>query len=283
MRVTDGAGNTWTRPEPLLANVPRPFWWQRSRQVSGVLFAMALAGLAVTFFYRQRERRRDQERLYDLTQRLMTSQEDERRRISRDLHDGLGGLLTGVSLEIQTAERLDDPEKRNAALRRALHSSREALDHVRQISSVLRPMLLDDVGLREAVSSSLIDFQQRTSIPVVASIDLDGAILSESVRGHLYRILQELLTNVTRHANARHVAVSLTGDAERVELTVRDDGCGFEPNGVSTGRHMGLGIMAERARQLGARLQIESAPGSGTSVQIQILLSGTEADVATQR
>ena len=208
----------------------------------------------------------------------MTSQEDERRRISRDLHDDLGGLLTGVSLEIQTARRLDDPERRSAAMRRALQSSREALDHVRQISSLLRPTLLDDVGLREAVSSSLTEFQQRTSTPVEASIDIDGAALSESVRGHLYRILQELLTNVTRHADARHVTVSLVGDDRRVDLSVSDDGLGFDANRVPTDRHMGLGIMAERARQLHGRFEIESAPGRGTIVRISIPLSRTEPD-----
>src|SRR5260370_2721380 len=141
-------------------------------------------------------------RLRALSTQLISAQEDERRSLSRDLNDALGLLVTAVSLDLQRLGQTADPEKRVELLGLALHGTDCLLDRIHEISARIRPTLLDDLGLKDAVQSFLSDFEQRTGIVTRAALSFDQAQPTAVVSENIYRILQETLTNVAKHARA---------------------------------------------------------------------------------
>ena len=237
-------------------------------QVSGVFLLMALAVVGGSAWLRSRERRVERQRLKDLTLRLITSQEDERRRLSRDLHDDLGQLLTAATLELQLAQRAGDEDGRRRAHDRALATVRQALERARKFSAVLRPRMLDELGLAQALSAALSEFHERTGLQVVEDLDLGPERVPEPLAGHAYRIVQEALTNALRHARATRVRLSARVQNGQLELEFEDDGVGFDFQGQRPRGGQGLDIMAERATQVGGRLTIESRPGKGTRIRL---------------
>ena len=203
--------------------------------------------------------------------------EEEARRIARGLHDEAGQLLVSVYLALDEVAR-GDPE-----LRTQLQGVRTLLDevekHLRRLSHELRPLILDGLGLLPALEFLAEGVSGRTGI----AIDVHGpedVRLPPAVETALYRIVQEALTNATRHARPRHVRVDVAHEAARVTCSVRDDGAGFDPGAVAN-RRSGVGLvnMRERVCALGGCLDISSAPGWGTELLIEIPL---EADDAVQ-
>lgn len=198
------------------------------------------------------------------TAHALAAQEDERQRIARELHDEIGQSLTVVLLSLKRA--VDQaPEDLRAELRTAQEAVRASLDEVRQVARRLRPGVLEDLGLHSALNALSTDFTQVSDVPLTRRVDTDLPRLSWEIELVIYRIAQESLTNVARHAGASSVHLSLTSAPDGLTLSVRDDGRG----GLTTA---GTGIrgMRERALLIGARLTIDSPPGGGTEVRLDV-------------
>jgi signal transduction histidine kinase len=279
LAALDNLGNKRGEPLRHVFDVPQPAWRSRPVLLTSSVIVLVLAWLLVVLRTRRRERALAQaaqheltERLSQLTLRLLSSQEDERRNLSREMHDDLGQLLTAACLDIERAARLSDPERRTEALRTALRAARDTQQRVREISHMLRPTELDDHGLPQAVATVLSDFTLRSGIDVESRVDLDVEAVPADVANHVFRILQEALTNILRHAKAGTAYVSLRATGGRVELSVRDDGEGFDPASVPPTRRFGLLGMRERAELLGGKFSISSKPEGGTEVSVSIPL-----------
>ena len=275
--AVDMLGNVEHQPLLKEFTVPPPTW--RSPPMLAALAALAATILvvAVVLAKRRREvlasqRRQGElaERLSVLTRRLFSSEEDERRKLSRELHDDLGQSLTSIGLDIQIVERQGTTPEGRVATGRALSTVRGALDRVREISSLLRPPVLDDLGLEQAVRTALTEFTTRSGVDGQLEIDLDDARIPEGAEGHVYRILQEALTNVARHASASTVFVTLRATPDAIDLTVKDDGSGFATADVPTAKRFGLLGMRERSELLGGEFTLETAPGAGTTIRVSI-------------
>lgn len=193
--------------------------------------------------------------------RLLRAQEEERRRVGRELHDGVGSLLTAALLTLKVAEK--HPEK----LPEARNQVAEALEEVRRLSRELRLPLLDDLGL-EAALRRYLEGYQKSGLRVEA--DLQVPPLPKEKEVALFRVLQEALTNVLRHAKARRVRVALWVEEDRLFGAVEDDGVGFDLE--RTPVSVGLLGMQERIEGLGGSLHLRSAPGEGTRVEFGVPL-----------
>jgi signal transduction histidine kinase len=210
-----------------------------------------------------------QRQLQELSGFLQQAREQEGTRIARELHDELGQALTALRIDIQWLERklpgCDEPVgARLANMRRTVD---QTVETVRRISENLRPGMLDDLGLAAAVESHVAKFARHSGIACDLAMNRDEYALDDATATALFRVLQEALTNVARHAQARRVAVSLQDRPGQIVLAVQDDGCGLPPPGAGRRRGYGLLGMAERIKLLGGRLDISGAPGAGTRIE----------------
>jgi two-component system NarL family sensor kinase len=220
-----------------------------------------------------RDRRIADGRLRELAQRIVTSQEEERARVSRELHDGLSQLLVSLKYQFELVEhRLVTPGSTPVrSMSRELAGLGAAIAEVRRISHALRPSALDDLGLAMALEQSVKEFSARTGIAaafrvkgsVPWGVRGDGQRESDPLAVTLFRIAQEALANVERHASARHVTILLAGHRRRIGLSIVDDGVGFEIARIERGGHEGIGLrnIRERIEHAGGQLFIASAPG----------------------
>jgi PAS domain S-box-containing protein len=218
------------------------------------------------------ERERAERARTELLARLVFAQEDERRRIGREMHDQFGEQLTALGYRIAA---LRDACAGNAALAaqvEALESVARQLDSdVDHLVWELRPTALDDLGLRAALANYVQDWSKRTNLTVeLHAFGLLDERLPPDVETTLFRIAQEALTNVARHAHATAVEVILERRADHVMLIVEDDGVGFEPSEGRAPQGFGLLGMQERAALVDATLQIESAAGKGTTILLRM-------------
>jgi signal transduction histidine kinase len=205
-------------------------------------------------------------------EKVITTQEDERRRIARELHDSTSQNLTSliVGLRMMEAQCANCPSPTKATDLRDVAS--KTLDEVHDLSMRLRPRVLDDLGLAAALERLAHEWQARYKIPVDVVIQLNERLPGE-IETALYRIVQETLTNIARHAQAKSASVLIEKRGDVVRAIVEDDGIGFDVNTNHGERHLGLLGMRERAELLGGALTIESTSGQGTSVFIEIPLS----------
>ncbi len=198
--------------------------------------------------------------------RALAAQEDERRRVARELHDELGQVLTGVLLLVDEANKA--PAQRAArALEEAREAARAAIDEVRRIVRDLRPEALDDLGLASALAALTTSFERRTGIRVERHLAADLPGLSAEQDLVLYRAAQEALTNVARHAHAERAELRVEQLDGHLRVVVRDDGCGFAG---APPDDRGIGGIRERAMLVGGTVEVESAPGRGTQVVLCI-------------
>jgi signal transduction histidine kinase len=221
----------------------------------------------------------------ELLQRLATAQEDERRRIARDLHDQMGQLLAALGLGLKM---LEDATPDSSPTRSHLARLRELTNLIghegHQLALELRPTSLDDLGLRTALVNYIESWSERCGVEVdFQSIGLDGERLSPLLESTLYRVVQEALTNILRHARATRVSLILQRSGDQVLLVVEDDGCGFDTEGgwKAAGGNGRLGLlgMQERLALVAGALTIESTPGTGTTLFARIPLpADNEAD-----
>jgi two-component system sensor histidine kinase UhpB len=199
------------------------------------------------------------------SRRALIAQETERQRIAQELHDEIGQSLTAVILQLKrTAERA--PVELREELLELQEAARASLDEVRQIARRLRPGVLDDLGLVSALTALATSFSEQAGLPVSRRFARSLPPLSREVELVLYRVAQEGLTNVARHARASRAELALDRSARGVTLRVTDDGRGL--NGAVDGD--GLRGMRERALLVGGSLRIESPPGGGVRVFLEV-------------
>jgi signal transduction histidine kinase len=213
-----------------------------------------------------------EEQLRHLSTQLMHAQEEERKTLSRELHDEVGQMLTGLRMELASLEQLrDDPPNFTHHLAEAKSIAEQSLRAVRDLAVGLRPSVLD-LGLLPALQWQARHFSKRSGIPVSVQAEGEFQTLSEEHKMCAYRIVQETLTNCARHAGAKKAQVQLKETATQLELSVNDDGRGFDTRAP---RHGGLGLIGieERVRELGGELQIVSEPGKGSHLTVRFPLA----------
>ena len=211
------------------------------------------------------ERRQQEELRNVLIEQVMTAQDQERRRIARELHDETGQALAALLVGLRTIEEARTMAEACALAQQLREVAARTLHDVGRLARGLHPIVLDELGLAVAVTRHIQEFARLHAIAEETHIEgLDAEPLLPLVQNTVYRVLQEALTNVAKHAGARRVSVRLERDDTMVELQVRDDGVGFKPGA----KHRGLGLqgMRERAALLGGTVELESAPGQGTLI-----------------
>jgi PAS domain S-box-containing protein len=236
-----------------------------------------------THFDLTERRKREAERARtELLAHMVFVQEDERRRIARDMHDQFGEQLTALSLQIALLKQAGRRDPDLAARAEALEAIAQRLDRdVDQLVWQLRPTALDDLGLRAALTNYVHEWSQRSNI--AAELHTSGLLddrLGSEVETALYRIAQEALNNVAKHSGARRVGVILERRPDCILLILEDDGIGFEPaTRQAAAPGFGLVGMQERAALVGASLEIESTPGQGTTILVRMAVPAAIGEV----
>lgn len=247
---------------------PPSLWDEHRIAVIAIVTALALQAALIAGLFWQRVRRRSAEDMAQgLGGRLITAHEDERRRLARELHDDVTQRLAGLAIEAAGVERRS-PD------RGAAHSIREGLvklsEDVHALSYRLHPSVIEDLGLVEALRAECDRVARNEPLRVeLDSRDIPPTLARETSLC-LFRVAQEALRNVARHAKATSVAVSLVGQDGGIVLSVRDNGGGFDDSRTRDRASLGLASMRERVRLLGGKLDIESAPGRGTAVVARV-------------
>jgi two-component system, NarL family, sensor histidine kinase UhpB len=218
------------------------------------------------------------ERLEKLTSYLQVIREQERRRIAREIHDELGQSLSALNMDVywlkkqlsesdsSISDKIDDMKTIVSHTARAVH----------RISSELRPGILDDFGLSAAIEWQAGEFSERTGIPCVVTSNPQDIVLNDDLSTAMFRIFQESLTNIVKHAEATRVTVLLRYSNKMFEMRIEDDGKGFVQLPHSRGPSYGMIGMQERVRDLGGKLEIFSAPNGGVTVSVSVLSDSGE-------
>lgn len=218
---------------------------------------------------------RNEEQLHTLTGRILTAQEEERRRIAQDLHDDVNQRLALLMLELQSVDRQigASPATAQGGVRNVLKGLEALSDDVRYMAYRFHPSILDDLGLQAALQRLLDDFSARTGVKALFVHQPLDHQLGKTASTALYRVVQESLSNIARHAKATRVEVELTVEEEEVVVVVRDDGRGFDQQTVE-GCEGGLGLLNMRERLLSVQgtCEVESRPGKGTTVSMYVPL-----------
>ncbi len=213
-------------------------------------------------------------RRQELARRLTTAQEDERRRVSRDLHDSVGQLVTGLSLAAKAARAADSLPEAAARLDDVLRLAEAVGRELHGLAVRLRPTALDDLGLEAALEQLVKEWARRTGVEADLQVTGLGRVrLPAEVETALYRVVQEALTNVAKHAKAWAVAVTVGVTEGVATAVVEDDGDGFDPERAGAGR-LGVVGMRERLALVGGTLEVESRPGFGATVYARVPLPG---------
>ena len=212
-----------------------------------------------------------------LLRRLFESQEQERAHIARDLHDGVGQNLTALQIGLRTIEEAGDLATAQSRARDLRQVAATAHGEVRSLARGLRPVILEELGLVSAVERLCEDFQRTHGVKVTLRCDpMPAARLEATAETALYRMVQEGLSNVARHAQAHQVEVQLGRRGDSLALSIRDDGSGFDARDLARclreGGSFGLASLRERTRMLAGECTVRSAPGEGTAIEIRIPL-----------
>jgi signal transduction histidine kinase len=211
-----------------------------------------------------------EEELRRLSRNLVRTQEEERRSLSRELHDAVGQMLSAMTMELGNLESaIHSPAKLRDRLDEARRLNADTIRGVRDLAMGLRPSMLDELGLGPALRWQGREFSRRSGVPVAVQIDGDIAALPETHRTCIYRIVQEALTNCAKHARAKSIRVAIYGRPDWVQLTIQDDGVGFDPTTASE-RGLGLIGIQERARELDGKVTIVSQPQKGTILKVEV-------------
>ena len=241
-----------------------------------LLLECAIAVFSTAYMYRldkvseaerQRAEKAEQE-LRRLSNQLVRVQEEERKTISRELHDEVGQILTGLRMELGTLSHYEPDGEFRQRLESVKRLAEEALRSVRNLALLVRPSMLDDLGLEPALHWQAKEFSRRCGVPVSVNIEGNLDHLPEPLRLCLYRAIQEAMTNCGKHADASHITVIVKQDEARVIASIQDDGKGFDA--LLTNRGLGLMGMTERVRALQGRMSVASEPSSGTLISLEL-------------
>ncbi|WP_416768967.1 cache domain-containing protein [Pseudomonas sp. RHF3.3-3] len=230
------------------------------------------------------EQRLADRKLRQLTRRIVSLQEEERSRISRELHDGISQLLVSIKFKFELAGHVFEKQqyaKGLGILREATERMGEAIGEVRNLSHDLRSSLLDSLGLPAAIGHLTAEFEQRTGLQVSCSVSDFDSRLADEAAVSLFRIVQEGLANIERHARARHVSINLYSSETSIRLRMVDDGIGFDIAQVTRSQAgIGLRNIRERVEQLGGRVELTSIPGRS---ELDVLLPAGQPRAETGR
>lgn len=249
------------------SNIHSTMLWIAAIAIAGALI-IALSGLALNIS----EYRVADAKLKVLAQSVVRSQEEERARLSRDLHDGISQWLVSIKLQVESGiAKLTShgatSQTAHKSFDRAASQLNDVLGEVRRISHALRPALLDDLGLAAALDHLTREFSEHTGIDITFTPKGETDSLTDVGNTVLFRIAQETLTNIERHAHATKVTVCLSGDKIGIALAINDNGIGFDVAGIAQHPKRGIGLrnMHERVEAVGGKLQLSSSP-EGTQV-----------------
>jgi signal transduction histidine kinase len=214
--------------------------------------------------------------------RSLHAMEEERTRWARELHDETLQGLGGLSMLLASARRGVEDHELGRTLDQALEQVTSEIRNLRALITDLRPASLDEIGLAPALEALIAQRREQSTLQIESRVDLAAERLAPELETTVYRLVQEALTNVAKHADARRARVAVVADERNVTLTITDDGVGFDEGGVEAG--FGLTGMRERAKLAGGELKIVSERGRGTSLEASLPLSGSatgqRADVA---
>ncbi|MCC6523816.1 MAG: HAMP domain-containing protein [Polyangiaceae bacterium] len=252
----------------LSARVPLPGGHGELREL-----ALSFAGMADALGARQREAREAQDQLRALSHRLQAARDEEAGRIARELHDELGQVLTGLKMDLARVRRVCVGHHVTAGEEAVVAMSAEldgAIDTVRRLSSELRPPVLDRLGLAAAVDWLVRDCGAKAGLAIQLEVGELREPIDAAVSTAVFRIVQEALTNVVRHAGATEVRVELSSDATTIRLVIRDDGRGIDPAAAAGAHALGILGMRERVGLLGGTFALDAPPGKGTTVVVAV-------------
>jgi signal transduction histidine kinase len=223
----------------------------------------------------ERHQSRLLEQLRQLSRQILSAQEEERKRISRELHDVIAQTLTGINVQLAALAKGSMINTKDLArnIARTQQLVEKSVDTVHEFARELRPAVLDDLGLIPALHSYVKTFSQRTHLHVRLKAFAGVEQLDIAKRTVLFRVAQEALTNVARHAHARQVEVNILKLADGVGMNIKDDGKSFSVERqlhAKSGKRLGLLGMRERVEMVGGTFGVESAPGQGTTIQVVI-------------
>jgi signal transduction histidine kinase len=251
---------------------------QRLRLVSEIV-SNALARKRADEALRAREQslRQTREGLRKLAAKLLHAQEEERRRIAREMHDDWTQRLALLSIDVAKVEKCLGTPERALPLLRAMQEQLVGLsEDVHALSRQLHPSILDDLGLVEALRSECASFSRREGIEVAYHPEEVPLSVPKDVALCVYRVAQEALRNLAKHAAAREAWVTLAATDSELLLRVQDKGVGFDPAAASSQPGLGLSSMEERARLIQAQLSVKSAPERGTTVEMRVPLARSD-------
>jgi signal transduction histidine kinase len=267
--VGSNADGVWNEEGASLSIRVTPAWWQTVWFQGGVLAAgVSLAGLGVRSRFVRLKRRRAEQDVF--ARQLLASQEAERKRIAGELHDGIGQTLVVIRNRAQLGLRDgDDPAGARRHMEEILEATGEGIEEVRKVAYNLRPYQLDRLGLTRAIEALVEQAAASSGLEIASRLDpLDGVFARDDEIA-VYRIVQEALSNMLRHAHASRAAVEARVAGGSIEIAVEDDGRGFDASAIPADRPgMGLSGIAERARILGGRHTVVSSPGRGTRIGV---------------
>ena len=277
-------------------------------ELYGLLWRALVLGIVVALIFvvrlrlleersdRQKRAAQDAEKhLRELSQQLVAAQEEERRKLSRELHDHVGQMLTALRMELGRVDRISAGNSpfesaQGTRLATAVAECRQLVDEmvriVRDLALGLRPSMLDDIGLQPALEWQARDFSRRYGVPVDLEVEGDLDRLSDQHRTCVYRVVQEALTNTIRHAHARRVVINVHAGEDQLMLSVTDDGVGVPSPARATSdsgvRRGGLGLrgIEERVRELNGTVEMLSAAGRGSTLTIALPLAPSEVALA---
>lgn len=237
-----------------------------------LLFGFAIAGVTLLrMLSLERQSQLAESELRRLSGQIRTAQEQERKYLSRELHDQVGQMLTGLRMELASVARIhgDSESEVSSRIARAKGTVEQTLRIVRNIAMLLRPSMLDDLGLTPALAWLLKEVGRSSGFETRADIDPAVDKLPDAHRTCVYRVVQEALTNASRHSGAHSVEVSLKSTDGWVIGKIMDDGRGFEKSGTKA---QGLGLlgMEERVKEIGGSISVESSPRSGTRIEFRL-------------
>jgi PAS domain S-box-containing protein len=225
---------------------------------------------------------RSRHALRGLSERLVEAREDERRRIARELHDDLGQRLTALKMELASLRPAAGAKRGGERIDAMLEMLDETVASVRRISADLRPLMLDDLGLNAAIEWLARDAERRIGVEVTVSLGDADPPLPDRAAIALYRMVQEALTNVARHARATAVRIAIRQVADTLVLTVHDNGVGFAEPGTHKEGSFGLLGIRERAYMLGGDMQVDTPPEGGGRVTVRLPLARPAREAAIQ-
>lgn len=237
----------------------------------------ALSGMAVDIterVERQQDLAASREQLRELAQCINTSREEQRAAFARDVHDVLGGMLSSIKMDVtRILRRANAPELKEiqAIGTDLLTLAQESIDAARRIADEARPRVIDSLGLFAALKEMLEKFGRRSDIGVSFTLEGVEPPIATDCSMQCYRIVQEALTNVAQHADARHVHLRVVGRADGLDLQIEDDGCGITADAA---KRTGIGLlsMTERANEIGGELQVTPARTGGTVIALRVPL-----------